>query len=124
MTYKVDWEKNGVLVKFWGIFNYQVNTNANTEVSGDRRLKDLKYAIWDLSGISDVQFPQAHIEMAAIQDQLISYRLPRLKLALLATKKRTRHLCAQYLAQYHTRQTGWQFMVSDDMEKIRAWVGS
>ncbi len=124
MPYKIDWEKDGVLVRFWGIFNYQENTGANMEVSGDPRLEDLNYAIWDLSGISDQQMSKAQIEMAAIQDQLISHRLPRLKLALFATEESTRRLCEQYLAQYQTRQTGWQFLMSDDMENIRAWVGS
>jgi len=62
--------------------------------------------------------------LAAIQDKLISSRLPQVKMALLAQDKHSRRLCDQYVASYNSRVTGWDFMVSDSMENIRTWVAS
>ncbi len=33
-----------------------------------------------------------------------------------------KQLCNYYINCYHSRQTGWQFKVSDNMEEIRSWI--
>lgn len=39
-------------------------------------------------------------------------------MALLAQDKHRRSICVQYVASFHSDQTGWDFMVSGSMEKI------
>ncbi len=124
MPYKISWEENGAVVKFTGIFDFEVNKNANCEIYDDPRCDSINYAIWDASGISESLMTESEISILAMQDHAGSSRLPSLKLALLAKDKRTRRLFEYYAINYHSRLTHWNFMVSDSMEKLRSWIAS
>lgn len=122
MPHDINWEKNGVLVRFWGIFDFKANSNAAYDIFNDPRNKDLKYVIWDTSSVSEVDMTNGETVILSMQDQLGSSRLPKIKLGMFATDKNTRSICEHYCAHYQTRQTGWKFLISDSMERIRNWV--
>ena len=124
MPYEINWEKNGVLVKFWGLFDFETNASANTDMYNDPRSNDLKYIIWDTSRISELSVKEGETRIIAAQDEIGSSRLSKIKMALFAQDKATRKICEQYCSHYQSRQTGWDFMVSDNMESIRNWVNS
>ncbi len=122
MPFEINWENNGVLVRFSGTYDYMTNSDATLEVLNDVRFEDINYAIWDLSAVSLQKLTDADIDLAASYDQIISSRVPRMKMALLAQSNATRRMAYQYVASYHARHTGWDFKVSDSMEEIRSWV--
>jgi len=124
MPYKINWEENGVVIQFSGIFDFEVNKNANCEVWEDPRCDSINYAIWDASGVSEALMTEIDFNTLAMQDHVGSSRLPSLKLALLARDKQTRHLFEYYASNYYSRLNGWNFMVSDSMDKLRSWIAS
>lgn len=124
MPYEINWEKNGTLVRFWGLFDFKVNSEAAIDIFNDPRNQDLKYVIWDTSDVSDVHMANGETSILSMQDQLGALRLPKIKLAMFAAAKDTRTICEQYCAHYQSRQAGWEFMISDSMENIRNWVVS
>jgi hypothetical protein len=124
MPYEINWEKNGVLMRFLGIFNLKENNNATIEILDAPQFESVKYIIWDLSGISEQNMTEDEAVLVSMQDKLISSRLPKVKMALFAQDEHVRRICDKYVAGCHSRLTGWDFMVSDSMEKIRTWFAS
>ncbi len=124
MPYEINWEKNGVLVRFSGTFDYNENANATIEIYSAPKFEDVKYAIWDLSGISELNMTKDEAVLAAMHDQFASSRLPHIKMALLAQDEPTRQICEAYVARCQSSRMGWEFMVSGSIESIRTWVVS
>lgn len=124
MPYEIDWESDGVVVRFLGTFDLNSNTDAAAEIYEYPRSQDINYAIWDTSVIDEVHFTEGATNILSMMDQMGSSRIPNIKMAFYATDRNARGVCEQYLSHYQTRQTGWQFMVSDDMKSIRSWIAS
>ncbi len=124
MPYKINWEKNGVVVQFSGLFNYETNRNANCEIYEDSRCDSINYAIWDTSSVSESVLIESEFNKLAMQDQIGSARLTKLKMAVFAQDNDINHFFKQYITTYHNRLTGWDFMVSDSMVQIRNWIAS
>ncbi len=124
MPYEINWETNGVVVRFLEAFNLKENNNATVELLNSPQFEDLKYIIWDLSDVSEQNMTEEEAALASIQDKLISTRLPQVKMALLAQNEHTSRVCNQYLASCSIGLRGWDFMISGSMEDIRNWVAS
>ncbi len=124
MPYKIIWEDHGVVVQFSGIFNFEVNKNANIAVWKDPRSKSIRYAIWDASDISELLATESEFSILAMQDHVGSFQIPNIKLGLLAKEKQTQSLFEYYAINYHSRLTGWNIMVFDSMEDLRNWIAS
>ncbi len=124
MPYEINWEKKGVLVRFNGIFSYKENMNANIELYSDSKFENLKYIIWDLSKISEVNINEEEAKITGMQDKLTASKLPEVKMAIVALDKRVKNLCHEYVAYSQNINKGWTFMVSDNLESIRTWVSS
>lgn len=124
MPYEISWTENGVEVRFSGIFDFEVNKNANIEIYENPRCETIKYAIWDASGISMALTTEAEFSVLAMQDHLGTSRLPSLKLAMLAKDTETRRLFEFYAKYHHSQSTGWDIKVFNNMEKLRSWIAS
>lgn len=124
MSYEIKWEKNGVLVRFSGLFDYDTKIKASNEIYSSKLSGKLSYIIWDTSGISEAFFTGQELSGIATYDQIASLRLPRLKMAMFANDKELHHLCEQYFAQHQCQLTGWNYLVSDNMDNIREWTSS
>ena len=122
MPYDIYWEKDGVLVRFGGVLDYNTNTNATNEILDAPQFESLKYIIWDLSDITEQNVTEGEATLIAMQDKLISVRLPKIKMALLAQKQHVQNMCYEYVAKCANYKTDWEFMVSESTEKIRTWV--
>lgn len=124
MPYKINWEKDGVLVKFNGVFSYNENMDANIELYSDSKFENLKYIVWDLSEVSEFDITKEEAEIASMHDKLASSRLPKMKMAILVVDKQLRRLADNYVATSRNNIKGWTFLVSDNIESIRTWVTS
>lgn len=124
MSYDITWEKNGVIVHFTGLFDYDTKIKASNEIYKAQQSNKLSYIIWDTSGISETYFTTTELSGIATHDQIASLRLPRIKMAMFAEDKNIYQLCEQYCAQHQSSLTGWNYLVSDNMENIREWTSS
>ena len=122
--YEINWEKNGVLVRFFYKFDYNANIDANIDIYKDPRSKYLKYAIWDTSKATELSMTETEVKVIAEQDVTESSRFPKIKMALFAPDKNIRSMCKQYCVHCQSRRIGWEFMVSDSLKSIRIWVTS
>jgi hypothetical protein len=124
MPYEINWEENGVVVKFRGTFTFEVNNDASLELLNSNQLEGLKYIIWDLSDISKMGMTIDDAVLAAMQDQLVSSRLPHVKMALIATDQSTRNVCYEYVTGCRNRKVGWSFKISHSMDRVRTWIAA
>ena len=124
MSYEIKWEKNGVLVRFSGLFDYATKIKASNEIYKAQQSSKLSYIILDTSDISETFFTTTELSGIATHDQIASLRLPRLKMAMFAQDQELHHLCTQYCSQHQCRLTGWNYLVSDNMKNIREWTSS
>jgi hypothetical protein len=122
MSYEINWEENGVVVRFWGTYTFEVNNDADLEVYSAPQLEGLKYVIWDLTDISEMSMTEDEAVLPATHNKLASSRLLHVKVAMIATDQQTRRVCEAYVAGCRNRGVGWDFMVSDSMETIRKWI--
>lgn len=124
MPYKISWEDHGVVVQFSGIFDFEVNKNANIAVWEDPRSNSIRYVIWDASAISELLATESEFSILAMQDHVGSLQIPNIKLGLFTKEKQTRRLFEYYAINYHSRLTGWEICVFDSMEALRSWIAS
>ena len=122
MSYEITWEENGVIVRFSGLFDYDTKIKASNEVYKAHQSNTLSYIILDTSGIAETFFTATELSGIATHDQIASLRLPKIKMAMFAQDKELHDLCEQYCAQHQCRLTGWEYMVSNNMENIRDWT--
>ena len=120
--YEINWEKNGVLVRFLNRFDYNANVNANIDLYKDPRCKYITYAIWDTSKISEYFLTEDELNLIAGQGRGKSLSVPKIKMAFFTPDKNLRSICEQCCAFCQSRQASWEFMVSDSMKSIRTWV--
>ena len=123
-SYEINWEKNGVHVRFWDTFDYNANVNANIDLYKDPRCKYITYAIWDTSKITEYFLTEDELNLIAGQGRGKSLSVPKIKMAFFAPDKNLRSICEQCCAYCQSQQAGWDFMVSDSMKSIRTWVTS
>jgi hypothetical protein len=123
-SYEINWEKNGVHVRFWDTFDYNANVNANIDLYKDPRCNYITYAIWDTSKITEYFLTEDELNLIAGQGRGKSLSVPKIKMAFFAPDKNLRSICEQCCAYCQSRQASWEFMVSDSMKSIRDWVAS
>jgi hypothetical protein len=93
LPYNINWEMNIVIVRFLGTFNLKEKNNATIAILDVPQFESVKYIIWDLSGISEQNMTEDEAVLAFIQDKLISSRLTKAKMALLAQDEHVRRIC-------------------------------
>ncbi len=124
MPYMLHLENNGVRVQFSGILCDKENYKATLELYSLPHFGELKYIIWDLSGISKLNMTAKETDVASSHDKLASSRLQQTKVAFVANNKSTWKLCDEYIAQSTNRNLKWDFKVFDNIESVRTWVSS
>jgi hypothetical protein len=125
MPFEVSCEAgNGICVRFSGNFDFKVNNEANIEVYSSPLFEHLRYAIWDLRGITDQNMTMEESTITSEQDQIIYDRKKHFKLAVLVGDSRTRLLADHYVSGCQRRNMRWDFLVSDSMDEISAWTSS
>lgn len=124
MSYKNIWEKNGIYQSFHGIVIAQEVYDANNEVYEDPRFSDIKYAIWDSSGIDQLNMNKNEATVPAIYNKGASLYVRNIKQALIVKNEHTKGLCTHYIDLSRRLSTPWKFKLFDSIEDARRWVSA
>ena len=122
MTYQLNWEINGVIAHFTGVFDLNTSNSADNEFYFDSRSNDVKFAIWDLSDIERIDFPLSHAEFPAIRDVVCSDRIPGLKFGIIVNDEQSAAFILQYINKSVAMGSPWKFKVAGSIEEIREWI--
>ena len=124
MPFQINWEQNGVVVNFTGVFDLEVCKAANDALYTNPKTDALEYVVWDLSRVEKLDFSEQYAKIPAIRDRLATHRLPRIKMGFVVSDEPMAHLCMQYIIDSSVYGSSWEFNVSDNLEGIREWISS
>ncbi len=125
MSYQVNWELNGVYVRFDGVFDGRSNNAANEEIYSDPRVDNIDFQIWDLTEIDGIDIDEDDIEYAAGMDcSAASSHVRNIKLALITNEKDefSTQACLHYIEAVTACEISWDIKLFHDLESARNWV--
>ena len=122
MPYLFYKEPSGVKVEFEGTYSFSDNNQATVELYDHPEFSELKYIIWDFTGVSRMEMTPVETDIASMMDKEASSRLPHTKVALITQDPFTRQLCQSYIADCGNRKLEWDFLVADTLEQARKWI--
>ena len=124
MSLEMKYEDHGIYVRFYGESDKNENKIVNINFRKFTGMENLKYMIWDLSGITRVITNNPIAKSISDSYTRVSSSLPRIKLALLASDKDAQQVCELYMEDEHALQTGWDIRLFDNIDSIRSWVAA
>lgn len=129
MSYKTTWENEGIFFKFTGDIGLEEINEANNEAYPDDRFKDIKYFIWDMTDVKNLELNEIKTEIddivhSAITDKVASLSKPSLKGALIGKDKDVRKTIEYYIAASSILKSSWKLKLFINAESARKWINS
>ena len=122
MPYAITWTENTFLAEFVGTITARDIEAVNHVFSGDARMDDVRYSIWDFSHASSIEIPEHEIEEAAAFDKGVSIVRQTLRGALIASNDQVKGCLEKYLAMASNLDVHWDTRLFDDIETARGWL--
>ena len=83
MSYKIEWTDRTFTVKFSGVLDLNEITGCDSIHDGHENFDQLRYSIWDFSGVEKVSLSEDDIYYISAIDHASSLSNPKLKLLLI-----------------------------------------
>lgn len=122
MPYKINWEEEGVYVKWSELTTANENIRLNGEIYGYEKFDTIKYLISDILDSEFPEYTEKEIRIIAKLDAQASIWNKNLKIAHITKKQAFIDLIKSYEDQMH--ESGWKFMTFDNLEDARKWLSS
>ena len=125
MPHKTTWEKEGINYQFYGDVSPEEVEEANSEAYGDHRFIDIKYFIWDMTGVKNLGMNEEEDAVrSAVTDKGASLYKQSLKGALVANNKYIRKILERYIATSLRLESTWKLKLFYNAEDARKWITS
>ncbi len=124
MPHKTTWEKESVNYQFYGDVSPEELDEANSEAYGDHRFKDIKYFIWDMTGVKNLGMNEEDAVRSAVTDKNASLCKQSLKGALVGNNKHIRNFLERYIATSLRLESTWKLKLFYNAEDARKWITS
>ena len=122
MSHKIRWEPSGVYAHFDGLFSPDENEKASVAIYDDPRVVQIKYIIWDLSGI-ELQLMNDDDAISSAAGNLAELsNLKGIKMAFIAVDDLTIVLCKRFIEYSQRLGLSWEFQLFDNEALARNWV--
>lgn len=122
MSYAISWPENTFLAEFVGNITAREIEAVNHAFSGDARMDDVRYSIWDFSRASSIEMPEHEIEEAAAFDKGVSVVRKTLRGALIASNDPVRERLEKYLAIAASLDVRWDTRLFNDIQTAKDWL--
>lgn len=122
MPYKINWEKNGVYIKWDGIITVEDNIKSNGEMYGKSIFDNIDYQIADFLDADFSYFNEKEASVIGKLELKASTWNKNIKVAHITKNTDVIKLIKNYESQME--DSGWEFMIFDTIEKARIWVNS
>ena len=124
MSYKVNWEENGVWIWHGGTVTSKEIFDSNMEFYGNPKSDKALYQLIDFLEVENIILSELTSEKIAYLDAAQSKSTPNIKVALVGTLLSAKKLFHEYIEHSSTITTNWSFEIFDDMQSARKWVTS
>jgi len=124
MPHKTIWEKDGIYWQFYGDITLAEVHEANGEAYGDHRFDDIKYFIWNMTDVNNLEMSLDDAKKPACTDEVASSYKRRLNGAFAATDKHIRKVIERYIELSIEHKSTWNLKLFYTEDDARKWVFS
>ncbi len=123
VAYKTTWEEKGVYWKVTGNTSVDELIHSSSIMSGDARLDDIEYYIYDGTDIEKFDYIDlSDVDRIAAEDAVSSSYKPELKGALVGTLPVLIKLFDRYLETSKKMNSSWDMRVFSTLKEARDWL--
>jgi len=119
MSYEVNWEARGVMVRIFGNSRGRDLINAYNAVNKDERFDDARYEIVDCSDITESSISIEDMRQIAHLDRAAARSVPNLRLAIVSPHENTQALAHFYKSE--ADDISWDIGIFSDLDTTRKW---
>ena len=120
MTFNINWDKNGVYLKFRGIVNAQDLIDANNYVISNKSFDQINYQIFDFLDIDEFDISDNDINILGMMDKSQSEFKSEMKVAMVSNDNNVIGTLREY--NIHLEDSSWITDIFTDIESARSWV--
>lgn len=119
MSFNIKWTNSNPIVTYSGVVNFEIISNSNNVIIGDARFDDMKYQIFDHSGVEKFMITQKELEMIGVLDKNSAVWNKKVKVALIFNDIKIEESIRKYLEIM--AQTQWKVKVFDNYKEAEKW---
>ena len=120
MTFNINWDKEGVYIKFRSVVIARDLIDANNYIISNANFESIDYQIFDFLDIEDFKITPYDIAIIATMDKSQTEFNNDMKVAIITTDDYVREITTEY-DQYLT-DSNWITRTFEDVENARQWV--
>ncbi len=119
MTYKLNWEPDGVYWEYYGKVSGKEIIETSTSIYGDERFDTLKYKLVNFLGAESIEMNDDEVALIAHQHRTAERSNPNIKSAIVIKSGRE---IADKFASFFT-DSFWEVKVFQDLDEANNWLG-
>ncbi len=123
MSYRHEWENNGVLIKFWGATSGSEIDEAIDQIRNSPDLSKLGYVISDYLVVDEFRVTRYDVLLIAARDHWVSVTNANLKIALVGGRSDVLNALKCYAASSVIKDT-FEVCIFTDLVEARNWASS
>ena len=120
MTFNINWEKQGVYVKFRGNVTAQDLIDANNYVISNAQFDTIEYQIFDFLHIDKFNVSSYDITIIGVMDKSQTDFKKDMKIAILTQDDYVREIIAEY--DHLMADTDWVTQIFPNIDSVNLWV--
>lgn len=120
MTFNINWDKEGVYVKFRGVVTAQDLIDANNYVLSNANFESINYQIFDFLRIDDFKITSHDITLVAMMDKSQTESKEEMKIAILTTNNYVKEIASEY--DQFMIGSDWKTQTFETAEAAKEWV--
>ena len=120
MTFNINWDKNGVYVKFRGIVNAQDLIDANNYVISNANFESINYQIFDFLDIEEFKITSYDISIIGIMDKSQTSVKEEMKVAIVTQSDYIKEITTEY--DQIMSGSNWETRIFPSYETALEWV--
>jgi len=122
MTFNINWDKEGVYVKFRGVVTAQDLIDANNYVLSNANFESIGYQIFDFLHIDEFNVTSDDINIVATMDRSESENTEEMKIAILTKGNYVKKITLEY--DQFMVESKWETKIFDTIELAKKWIKS
>lgn len=120
MTFNINWDKNGVYVKFRGVVNAQDLIDANNYVISNANFESINYQIFDFLDIEKLKITSYDISIIGIMDKSQTSVKEKMKVAIVTQSDYIKEITTEY--DQIMLGSNWETRIFPSYETALEWV--
>ena len=120
MTFNINWDKNGVYLKFRGVVNAQDLIDANNYVISNKSFDQINYQIFDFLDIDEFDISDNDINILGMMDKSQSEFKSEMKVAMVTKDNEVINILREY--NIHLEDSSWITDIFTDIDSARNWA--